>query len=270
MSLLQKIGYIVVILCFGAWLYLLSIGQSNTASNITGAVSFVSLLMSVFNPFDKKAKDTGRRYDPYRDSYSEGEDADENYRSITLGLAFVLFIAALCFAVYPKFHSMLETTNTSDSTVLNDSDIPYDSLEFQGHHYYIFSGSGISWKEAVNNCNDHGGYMAIINNTEENEALYNYMIERGFDQAFFGLTRMPDGSWDYLSYTNKTSDFRDWGFNSIGEPEPNNADAGENYAELDVNMNYGHWNDAEFGRKTYTPDGDEYKDTSAYICEWDY
>lgn len=156
------------------------------------------------------------------------------------------------------------------SIVIDNAVIPYGSLEFQNHHYYIFSGSEISWEEAENNCHNRGGYMAIINNAEENEALYNYMLRKNFEQAFFGLTKMPDGNWGYLSYTDETSDFRDWGSNSAGEPEPNNADGGEVYAELDVNMSDGHWNDAEFGKKTFTPYGDEYKDTSAYICEWDY
>ena len=292
MSLLQKIGYIIVIICFGAWLYLWYSGQSNNASLITGAISFVSLLLSVFNPFERKAKGTGRRDDYYWNDNSGDDYTKEVFRSIALGIAFVLCIASVGLAVYPKLRSLMDTTNTSDSTVLDDraipdsadpndraipdstgsnySAFPYDSLEFQGHHYYIFPGSEKSWKEAVANCNDHGGYMAVIDNAEENEALYNYMIARGFDQAFFGLTRTPDGSWDYLSYSNNSSEFRDWGYNSRGEPEPNNADNGEKYAELDVNMSNGHWNDAEFGGDTHTPDGDKYKDTSAYICEWDF
>lgn len=111
--------------------------------------------------------------------------------------------------------------------------------------------------------------MAIIDDAEENEALFNYMIKMDYDQAYFGLVKKADGNWDYLSYTNRTSDFRDWGVNSKGEQEPNDS-GGENHAELDVNMSYGHWNDAEFGRQIYTPEGEAYKDTSAYICEWDF
>lgn len=30
------------------------------------------------------------------------------------------------------------------------------------------------------------------------------------------------------------------------------------------------WNDAQFGKKTYTPSGAAYQDLYAYICEWDF
>ena len=137
MTLLQKIGYIIVILCFWVWLYLLFNGESNTASNITGATSFLSLLLSVFNPFDRKTKGTGRRDDYNWNGYSDDEYTKEAFRSIALGLALVLFIAALGLAVYPKIQSLMETKNIPDSTLPNNSAIPYDSLEFRGHHYYI-------------------------------------------------------------------------------------------------------------------------------------
>lgn len=116
MTLLHKIGYIVVMLCFVAWLYLLFIGQSNIASNITGATSFVSLLLSIFNPFDGKTKDIGRRNDHYWNGDSEDDYSKKAFRSIALGLALFLLIASLGFAVYPIIQSLTETINTSDST----------------------------------------------------------------------------------------------------------------------------------------------------------
>ena len=110
--------------------------------------------------------------------------------------------------------------------------------------------------------------MAVINDEEENETLYKYMTAMGYDQAFFGLIYSnTNDDWVYLD--GDTSDFRDWGYNSEGVAEPNNAEGWEYHVEFDANMQDGHWNDAKFGTKTYTPDGDVYKNLYTYICEWD-
>lgn len=95
------------------------------------------------------------------------------------------------------------------------------------------------------------------------------MVEAGFDSAYFGITdKNEKGVWQYI--VGDDSSFTDWGINSHGIKEPNNADNEENYAMLDKHMSYGHWNYAQFGRQAYTPDGEEYDHKSAYICEWDY
>ena len=65
------------------------------------------------------------------------------------------------------------------------------------------------------------------------------------------------------------SSYRDWGVNSEGVEEPNNADDNEIHVEMDVHMYNGHWNDALFGKQVYTPEGKKYKDLCTYICEWD-
>lgn len=110
--------------------------------------------------------------------------------------------------------------------------------------------------------------MAVINDEEENETIYKYMTAMGYDQAFFGLIYSnTNDDWVYLD--GDTSDFRDWGYNSEGVAEPNNAEGWEYHVEFDANMQDGHWNDAKFGTKTYTPDGDAYKNLYTYICEWD-
>ena len=146
--------------------------------------------------------------------------------------------------------------------------IPENALSYKGHHYYIYNDVKSNWETAASNCRDRGGYMAVINDEEENETLYKYMTAMGYDQAFFGLIYSnTNDDWVYLD--GDTSDFRDWGYNSEGVAEPNNAEGWEYHVELDANMQDGHWNDAKFGTKTYTPDGDAYKNLYAYICEWD-
>ena len=146
--------------------------------------------------------------------------------------------------------------------------IPENALSYNGHHYYIYNDVKSNWETAASNCRDRGGYMAVVNDEEENETLYKYMTAMGYDQAFFGLIYSnTNDDWVYLN--GGTSDYRDWGYNSEGVAEPNNAEGWEYHVEFDVNMNDGHWNDAKFGTKTYTPDGDAYKNLYAYICEWD-
>lgn len=146
--------------------------------------------------------------------------------------------------------------------------IPENAFKYKGHHYYIYNDIKTNWDAAATNCRERGGYMAVINNAKENEAVYKYMTAMGYDQAFFGLTYSPGkDAWVYLE--GDTSDFRDWGCNSEGVREPNNAEGTEYHAEFDINMQDGYWNDAKFGAKTYTPKGAAYKNLYTYICEWD-
>ena len=146
--------------------------------------------------------------------------------------------------------------------------IPENALSYNGHHYYIYNDVKSNWETAASNCRDRGGYMAVVNDEEENETLYKYMTAMGYDQAFFGLIYSnTNDDWVYLD--GDTSDFRDWGYNSEGVEEPNNAEGWEYHVEFDANMQDGHWNDAKFGTMTYTPDGDAYKNLYTYICEWD-
>ena len=146
--------------------------------------------------------------------------------------------------------------------------IPSGALSYGGHHYYIFNDKDIAstWEEARDTCLERGGYLAVINDADENEELYQLVVEHGYDQAFFGL-RYRNGSWDYSS--GDTSDFRDWGYNSENEIQPNNADEEFYDVVLDTHMHDGHWSDTEFGKQTYTSDGHHYRDIFAFICEWD-
>ena len=159
-----------------------------------------------------------------------------------------------------------ETGEAEQSSVY---EFPAGTLSYNGHHYFIYDDNCSSWEEAMERCESRGGYLAVINDDAENEFLFDNMIASGYDAAFFGLTdKEEEGSWRYTR--GDDSSYTDWGSNSHGTAEPNNADGGENYAVLDSHMVNGRWNDAEFGRTIYTPDGDEYEYNSAYICEWDY
>lgn len=174
----------------------------------------------------------------------------------------------------PKDPSVVQGSTSHDSSTAtaarDEGFISSDGLlVYNGHHYYIYEDTEEGWSKAMKLCIERGGYLAVINDRFENEALFNYMVESGYDCAYFGITdKNEEGVWQYIA--GDDSSFRDWGINSRGIKEPNNADGGESYAMLDAHMSFGHWNDAQFGRQVYTPDGEEYEHKSAYICEWDY
>lgn len=153
----------------------------------------------------------------------------------------------------------------------NSSHIPFKfpdgTVEYRGHHYFIYNDNRGSWENAAERCVARGGYMAVINDSEENEFLYKYMLSMDFDGAFFGLVRDDSKNWRYLG--GDTSDFEDWGENSKGIKEPNDQDGQSKYVSMNIHMNNGHWDDVEYGKQVYTPEGMPYKNLYTYICEWD-
>lgn len=153
----------------------------------------------------------------------------------------------------------------------NSSHIPFKfpdgTVEYRGHHYFIYNDNRGSWENAAERCVARGGYMAVINDSEENEFLYKYILSMDFDGAFFGLVRDDSKNWRYLG--GDTSDFEDWGENSKGIKEPNDQDGQSKYASMNIHMNNGHWDDVEYGKQVYTPEGMPYKNLYTYICEWD-
>ena len=139
----------------------------------------------------------------------------------------------------------------------SSGDIPEDALVYNGHSYYLFDNGMESWAQAQQYCMSRGGDLAVINDAEENELLYQFMLSQGYSEAFFGYSdKENEGEWEWV--TSDGSTFEDWGMNDEGEREPNSDHPDEDYAELYVEMIDGHWNDSQFG----------YKGASVYICEW--
>ena len=141
-----------------------------------------------------------------------------------------------------------------------------DSFDFKGHRYTIFSDAH-TWKEAEDKCRERHGYLAIIGDSAENEALYQYMIEKGFKKAFFGMFQDEDTStWKYGK--GDTPSYYDWGANLTEVRNLDTSNGERCYALLDTHMSQGHWNAASFGKESQADETLESSGTFAYICEW--
>lgn len=157
---------------------------------------------------------------------------------------------------------LLESTQKKYfETILDYSyDIPSDAVVFNNHFYAIYDFSPIAsaetntWENAFEYCEGVNGYLATITSKEENDFLFNYMKERGYDNVYFGLT---DSSWeDHWIWKNGTeSEYSNWALN-----EPSGKD-GADYAKLSSDHPDGSWSDGVFSSSDSCG--------TAFICEWE-
>lgn len=137
----------------------------------------------------------------------------------------------------------------------SEIDIPEDAFSYNGHQYYIYSDVCDSWDEARKYCESKGGYLAVISDMQENQALYEYMSDSGYRNAYFGYTdEEEEGNWKWIGKEKST--FSNW-----HEGEPNAENENEDYAMFYYKYTDGNWNDGDFGSWTV---GSE----KNFICEW--
>lgn len=135
------------------------------------------------------------------------------------------------------------------------SDNPSSDYEFN-HDKYMFCNieTITTWEEAEAYCESLGGHLAIITSEEENEFLYQLMLDEGYNSAYFGLIdSYEEGSWVWVdgtlpSYTN-------W---HLDEPSATY----EHYGMFYYLFTDGTWNDGDFGNLTINGG-------RVFICEWD-
>ena len=144
----------------------------------------------------------------------------------------------------------IAAANDGGSNGTDNLQIPEGALVFNGHSYAVVDGLG-SWEEACAVLASMGGYPAVITSLEENNAIYAYMLELGYDCGFFGLTDIAqEGVWTWVN--GEESEYRNW-----ADGEPNAEDANENYAMFYYLYTDGTWNDGGID-----PAG------VCFICEW--
>lgn len=127
---------------------------------------------------------------------------------------------------------------------------------WQGHRYQVFENKASTWAEAENYCQSLGGHLATISCQEENDFIYQVMVNAGYTNAYFGLTdHDKEGTWIWV--TGEPVIYTNW---HSGEPNSENAD--EDHAMFYYKYKDGTWNDGNF---EYTIGNKG----SAFICEWD-
>ena len=123
-----------------------------------------------------------------------------------------------------------------------------------------------AYKNIQKFCRDQDGHLAVINSVAENAVLFDETQERYDHTVFFGLSdENREGRWVWDDGTEDTLSL--WSVKyGVQQPDNGNGYAVEHYAEFDYDRfnpegsdNTGNWNDAEY-----------LKNTSTFLCEWDY
>ncbi len=129
--------------------------------------------------------------------------------------------------------------------------IPEDAVEYNGHYYRLYTkDNASSYEESLVFCKEKGGYLATLTTQEENNFIYQYMLEQGYQNAYFGLSDAEqEGVWKWCTGEPLTYTFWSRG-------EPNGQNPREDYALFYYKNTDGSWNDGDFGAP------------SEFICEW--
>ena len=142
-------------------------------------------------------------------------------------------------------------TEVSNNNIIDVVDV--NVLNMNGHSYACYYGCE-TWEDASDICNSLGGYMAVINSQEENDALFAFVTSQGYDNTYIGYSdSVTEGVWEWVN--GETSLYTNW---NIGEP--NGFTNSENYAVFSAD---GTWNDGDFTPRIENG-------LVCFICEWDY
>ena len=145
-------------------------------------------------------------------------------------------------------------------TVGFEASDPKAAVTFGGHGYVLFNFRGLDLAEDYNAwetfCESMGGHLAVINDKQENEFLYNYIRDQRNKKgermrlAFFGYSNQT-GTWKWV-YGDST--YTNWS-KVNGQPNDNK---GEDYAQFYEVTADGTWNNARIGSNSYW-----------FLCEWE-
>ena len=133
---------------------------------------------------------------------------------------------------------------------------PSDRLHI-GDRCYYFSNKSTTWHEAQNDCRARGGDMAVPENSDMNEKIYQVLKSRNVGTVWIGVYR--DDNDKFITVSGADISYTNW-----FPGEPNNVGGNEDCAQL-VNIVYwnanygggvGRWNDAPC-KRSY----------AYYICE---
>lgn len=196
-------------------------------------------------------------YETERDIWTN-KDSEYNLSTGSDGLDKTLQEKENTFSILQKRLNINKKNNLEDANGKTQISIriPQNAVEYNGHHYYIYEIDDItSGEDAEKYCESLGGYLATITSADENEFLFNYIHELGYENAHFGFTDSEEeGTWKWV--TGEEVDYTNW---HSGEPNGENED--EDYAMFYFKYDDGTWNDGDFNGRTVNGG-------NAFICEW--
>lgn len=218
----------------------------------------------------------GENFKLYIDGQLDSEDTIASVRTgedlVTIGRQALLFSPEdqLQFTGYVSEIAIYEQTLSVDEVLalyesrmnaLEDNEtvisanIPESAFAWNSHYYAVFDNCK-SWEEAETYCESRGGHLATITSSQENEAVFSFISQNGYESAYFGLSdSTEEGTWTWI--TSEALDYTNW-----HSSEPNGENSAEDYAMFYYKYSDGTWNDGDFGSRTVNGG-------TAYICEWD-
>ena len=163
-------------------------------------------------------------------------------------------------------HTKNDQAKAGPNIDVSSIEIPRNYFVYDGHSYGIYDANRYdltSYEEVKRFCRDQSGYLAVINDINENDELFSFVSNNSAVTAFFGYSdEKNESEW---KWANGYSSFANWTKNDRENQPDNGSGYGgdEDYAEFnyerDTNSaNDGTWNDASF-----------MNNTSFFICEWD-
>lgn len=164
----------------------------------------------------------------------------------------------------------VRSTANDNSLMTNDSEsrefADIEDMEFicdeTGHIYALYNYKDLglnSFNQWERFCEDQGGHLAVINDYDENECIYEHIrllknpdTGKRMSTAFFGFTDQDkEGTWKWVDGSDTS--FRNW-----AKGQPNNSAKSEDYALFDADKKNGTWMDSKIGVNSHW-----------FICEWE-
>lgn len=141
----------------------------------------------------------------------------------------------------------------------NDSEIPADAVEFNGHYYKVYEITGKNWEEAKAYCENVGGHLVTITSKEEQEFITSKLTNKQLISYWIGGIKV-NGEFTWITG-------EEWSFSNWHPGEPNSASSKELYVQM---YHFGKWNDTTIDIKNLdgTLNTARLSNTS-FVCEWE-
>jgi len=141
--------------------------------------------------------------------------------------------------------------------------VPSDAVEFNGHHYKVFSDTSY-WDKAQFRCRTQGGHLVVIENGDENDFVYELMKDSA--SAWIGASK-DLGDWHWV--TTKPFAYQNWtNRKPRGKTLRANRTIGSGMKAAMYGIQENPYEPLE--RHWFAQSTDDSGNIPAYVCEWDY